>query len=500
MVVSFVLIGVGVQQDVIAHAVVIPVISAGAGLGDDAGGAIGGIGGLQVAVIDDHVQLGGSDHVVVPVQHGVGLAGDIGQEGVHHDDVHGQVGEPGALDLEVHLGDAALTAHTGDGVGGHDLIILGGGIDPVAVGGLDVEITVDIQAEGLGSAEALVLQSMGHVALTDLLLGLIVGHGRDGGDPSAVGRVDEQGVVVLHHVGLAVAGVGDAGTDAVLVPIIAGTAKTVNVGPASGVAQTKDLLPQGLVEGAVDQAVLVVVSQGRGVGDSGHDGRGHEDQVGHHFTGSGHVQGLIHVRGGHVLGDAQLTGQGGHVDLPLAAGELIVLAVADHAQDHRQGLIPGDLPIGVEGGGGGALDVPGVLAVADVTGKPVAAVHIGEGAIVLVQVVLAVVHIAGGHAVDDGGRLSAGDGVAGAEAVLVALEDLQAGQHLDAFDELGGDAVLILIVLELDVGGAGGQHEAERHDHRQDEGEKLLQVSHWICFLLIEFCRFSGTSQQGLIG
>ena len=36
-----------------------------------------------------------------------------------------------------------------------------------------------------------------------------------------------------------------------------------------------------------------------------------------------------------------LTGLKVHVDLPGAAGELVVLAVANHAQDHGQHLIPG---------------------------------------------------------------------------------------------------------------------------------------------------------------
>ena len=43
------------------------------------------------------------------------------------------------------------------------------------------------------------------------------------------------------------------------------------------------------------------------------------------------------------------------------------LAVAHGPQDHGQDLIPGHLPVGVEGGGSGALDVAGVLAVADIT-------------------------------------------------------------------------------------------------------------------------------------
>ena len=45
------------------------------------------------------------------------------------------------------------------------------------------------------------------------------------------------------------------------------------------------------------------------------------------FAGYVGVQGLLHVGGGHVLGDAQLAGQSGHVDLPGSAGELVVAGI-----------------------------------------------------------------------------------------------------------------------------------------------------------------------------
>ena len=150
----------------------------------------------------------------------------------------------------------------------------------------------------------------------------------------------------------------------------------------------------------------------------------------------------------------------------------------------------------IGGGGGGALDVAGVPAVADVTREPVVSAHVGERMSGGVQVHLLGAGVAGGQAVDQGGHLGAGDVVAGAEAALVALEDLHAGQHVGGFNERFRD--LISVAEGLDgVGGAGGQHEAERHDHRHDQREELLQVSHWIVSSLCYFAVFSQLFEGG---
>ena len=214
---------------------------------------------------------------------------------------------------------------------------------------------------------------------------------------------------------------------AALGPVVAGTAPLIDLFPLALAEQAEGLLAQGGVLALAEQAALVAVAQGGGVGHSGNGDRGLEQQVGHHVAAGGHGQGSLKVGVLHVVGDAQVLGQRGNGGLPSGTGELAVLVIAHHAQDHGQRLVPDDGVIGVEGGGAGALDVLGVGAVAHVSHEPLVAVHVDEVAAVGADLHLLAVHIAGGDAVDDGSHLRAGDGVTGAEAAFVALEDLQSG-------------------------------------------------------------------------
>ncbi len=266
--------------------------------------------------------------------------------------------------------------------------------------------------------------------------------------------------------------------------------------------QAELTLAQGEVQvvaalGAGHTDVLVVVAVL--IADGGDVGGDLEGQVGHDLTGGGLGQGVGVVGGLDVHQDAQGLGQGAHVDLPAHAGELAVLAVAHGAQQHGQHLIAGHVAVGVEVAVV-ALDVARVNGEAHVGGEPVGRLHVvevgGQGG---VQRHLGVIHVVGDQAVQDGDGLAAHDLVLRQELAVVAAEHAHAGQDVNRFLELGQNGIHVGIV-RLGILGVGGDHQGEGHNHRQNQSEELLQVSHWICFLLIIFCSKFDTLRSRLRG
>ena len=84
-----------------------------------------------------------------------------------------------------------------------------------------------------------------------------------------------------------------------------------------------------------------------------------------------------------------------------------------------------------------------------------------------------------------------------AETSARVIDNLQGGQDVNRFLVGVGDLVAI-----GEVGGRGGvdgDHEAQGHHHRQDQREKLFQISHWFCFLLVDFCRRKRTFRAGSV-
>ena len=153
--------------------------------------------------------------------------------------------------------------------------------------------------------------------------------------------------------------------------------------------------------------------------------------------------------------------------LPVSAGELVVLVVADSAEDHGEGLIAGDLVGRAEGLGVVALDETGVGAVANVTGGPLSAVHVGELVVGGVQGGLLVGHVTGVKTVNDRGDLRAGDITGGLEgAIGVALEYLHARENVDSF---AVSLIDLVGILEGCVGTDDSQRQS--HDQRQNQCE-----------------------------
>ena len=219
------------------------------------------------------------------------------------------------------------------------------------------------------------------------------------------------------------------------------------------------------------------VADGSGVeGDGGNQDSLEQDLSNNLTGGSLAKQGV-----GDVVGDAALLRDGSGVDLPVAAGELIVLVVADGTQDHGQGLVAGDLPVGVKDLVAAALDVAGVGAVVDVPGVPGAVSHVGEQAPGGVDVLLGVAHVASGDAIDDGRDFGTSDVALGlkSRAIVVALENFQTVQDSDSIGILVADLILV-----REVRGAGGGHEGKAHNQGQYQGENLLEISHGGSFLL----------------
>ncbi len=203
-----------------------------------------------------------------------------------------------------------------------------------------------------------------------------------------------------------------------------------------------------------------------------------EEDLGNHLTGSGSAE----VAADDVLQDALALGDGGGLELPtLGIRELTGLAIAQGAEQHDHQLIAGHLSAGVEGGSGGTDHDAGVLAVVDVTLRPVVAVQVGELALLHIGVVVEVLvlDIAGSDAVDKHRSLSTVQSVGGLEGTIFkALENFELIQDFD------GGSVGVFRIDIREARGAGGSHEGQTHDEGQHQCENLLQISHGGFFLL----------------
>ena len=349
-------------------------------------------------------------------------AGDLSEVGINHDDT-----------VLVDLNQTTLSAQDVDGIGGLD-----------SKGSLVLH-TVDVG--GVGG-----LRGQTEVGRNIALLNGS-GIGLDGG--SLNGGVEGiLGVLLIT-------------SDVVVltVPGVIGTAPSIVL--ISGLGQAEVLVAEGGVLGAADEGAHVAVAERRGVSYGRDLSSSAEQELGNQLTGSGSVE--VHALD--ILQNAELLGGLSDVELPISAGELIVLVVADSAQDHGESLIAGDLVGGTEGLGVIALDQAGVRAVADVTGCPGSAVHVAELVVGGVQRGLLVGHVRGVQTINDSRDLSAGDVALGLEGigavgVLVAVEHTHAGQHVNS---LGIGLVDVLRILKSGVGTDDGQRQS--HDQRQHQCE-----------------------------
>ena len=154
------------------------------------------------------------------------------------------------------------------------------------------------------------------------------------------------------------------------------------------------------------------------------------------------------------------------MERPVSAGELVVLVVANRAEDHGEDFIAGDLAGGLEGSIGIALDQLGIGAVADVALSPTGASHVAELVVGGVHGSLSILDVLSVHAINDRGHLSAGDVALGLEGtVLITLEHTHAIQNGNRLSVIIADA---LVILEGCVG-ADGQRQS--HDQSQHHCE-----------------------------
>ena len=154
------------------------------------------------------------------------------------------------------------------------------------------------------------------------------------------------------------------------------------------------------------------------------------------------------------------------MERPVSAGELVVLVVANRAEDHGEDFIAGDLAGGLEGSIGIALDQLGIGAVADVALSPTGASHVAELVVGGVHGSLSILDVLSVHAINDRGHLSAGDVARGLEGtVLITLEHTHAVQNGNRLSVIIADA---LVILEGCVG-ADGQRQS--HDQSQHHCE-----------------------------
>ena len=251
--------------------------------------------------------------------------------------------------------------------------------------------------------------------------------------------------------------------------VVAGDNSVVSAGGFVGnnnaliLGQAEVLLAEGVVLGGADDGAHAVVAERGGVGHGRDLSGGAEQELGDQLTGSGRVEVLVLD----VLQNAELLGVLRNVELPVSAGELVVLVVADSAEDHGESLIAGDLIGRAEGLGVVALDQTGVGAVANVAGGPLSAVHVGELVVGGVQGGLLVGDVTGVETVDDRGNLRAGDGALRLEgAIGVALEYLHARENVDSF---AVSLIDLVGILEGCVGTDDGQRQS--HDQRQNQCE-----------------------------
>ena len=152
---------------------------------------------------------------------------------------------------------------------------------------------------------------------------------------------------------------------------------------------------------------------------------------------------------------------------PVSTGELVVLVVANSAEDHREDFITGDLARGQEGAVGIALDQSGVGAVANVALGPAGAGHVRELVVGLIVLDVRILNVGGVDAVDDRSHLSTGDVTLGLESltVVVALEDLHTSENVDGF---GVGRVDILGIFK---GCVGADSQSQSHDQSQHHCE-----------------------------
>ena len=438
----------GVQQENVADIVVVEVLVAGQH----------GVGMSSIAaVIGTHLDgQGGLVHrVAVGVQGGGGLGLHLAQVGVDVDDIPVGLGVAVSLDgVVVNHGLAALSTH--------EII---GGVQGVQLAGAD-----------------------------DLALGVGVGALHGAAIQELVGDVDVLALVqLLHHGALVHGGVEgvngvngdlDGGLTVCVTPMDRGAAVFVAQGyevlldDAEGGPQ--QILSVGIPKGLVSTSGLIVTEDGV---LHGGNLKALEHDLGNDLTGGGASQTGL----GDVVGDAIAAAIAGSLQPPVVAGELLGVVEADGPQDHHQGLIAGNRGVGVELAAAHTQHQAVVGAVVHVAVVPPVGGDVGEVVRALVQLGVLVVHIAGDDAVQDGRNLGAGDGLAGPEAAVIALDNLQGGQDVNRFLVGVGDLVAI-----GEVGGRGGvdgDHETQGHHHRQDQREKLFQISHWFCFLLVDFCR-----------
>ena len=233
------------------------------------------------------------------------------------------------------------------------------------------------------------------------------------------------------------------------------------VGSSSG-SELEVLLAEAVGLGA-DDLVSHITESGRVV-DGGSLSDGTEQQLGNQLTGSGSVQvgGLRHV-----VQNAELLRGLRNMERPVSAGELVVLVVANRAEDHGENLVARDVAGGLEGAVGITLDEGGVGAVADVTGSPGGASHVAELVISGIEAGLIVLGDVGSvDTIDDRSYLSAGDVALGLEgAIGIALEHTHAVQDGNRLSVIIADA---LVILEGCVG-ADGQRQS--HDQSQHHCE-----------------------------
>ncbi len=479
--------------------------------------------GAQVdilAVLDSGVHLGDLSHFLIQGDHHVSRpAVVVGDDLVHTNlalvgsSAAGNSGELGVT-VALHAGSAPLAEAGGHG-GGVDGDLAGGGtagLQVVGPHGLHQGGLIHNRVGGAvsggnldgagGSAEIHAAAGSAGVIPNGGLVAEVVQAGIEvkgqhqrtsiGAGEVALGLVVIVHVVVIPHAGniartVHLGGAGGAQQG------IALTGGLVAHDSAGAITQAEVLIAQGGVLLGADHAALhagVLIAEGQGVLHHGHICGGTEQHGSDHVTAGSQVQGVAVVGGVDVAQDAQLGGGGANLNAPGAAGELVVLVVAHSAQDHRQDLIAGHVAGGVEGGGSGALDDLGVVQVAHIARVPGVSADVGKGMTGGVQVHLAGAGVAGHQTVDDGGHFRAGDVARGTEAAAVTLEDAHAGEHFHGLAERRSD-ISFVTILRADMGGVGGHHHGERHNHRQDQREELFQVSHRNCFLLYIFARIS---------
>ena len=388
-------VGVGVQENVIADSIRIRILAVGEGERGSSSGSLGGI----------DIELDGSlgAQVALSVISGRSNIGDLGEEGVDHDD-----------GIVIDLNQTALSTHLGDGVGQVDRV------------GRGLLLAVDIQGVSGVDLQASVV--------SDVALSNSLGVGQ-------VGLLNEGSGLVAGVVG----------------PLGGGTAPLV--GGLSRV-ELEVLLAEAVVLGTDD--LIGHIAEGRGVGDlSLLDAL--EQELSDQLTGSGSVQvgGLRHV-----VQNAELLRGLRNMERPVSAGELVVLVVANRAEDHGEDFIAGDLAGRLEGAIGIALDEGGVGAVADVALSPTGTSHVAELVISGIEAGLIVLGDVGSvDTIDDRSYLSAGDVALGLEGtILITLEHTHAIQNGNRLSVIIADA---LVILE----GVGADGQRQSHDQSQHHCE-----------------------------